>query len=475
MRKDIDGAVILECTGQKGGRYWSGVIRPLAPFAVHEVCLRRGLPSTVINYVDFWDPQILADSISSWCAKQGVTQPVLLCSTLFNAHLLHSTSTLAKTVKILKTQFQLTLIVGGPIIAYEYELDGLQPDLVFSGRALHLFEQWLDDLPISINSVSVMNNTEVYRPHNSDIVEQPIVSELYDDYCLTANDILNFETRLGCKFNCTFCSYEFRNAKKVKDTEQQRLYTFLQQAKDRYGITHFSCVDDTFNEDDEKIENLLGAVRQLDYQPTIVGYQRFDVMMAKTEQIAKLDECGFHGHFFGIETLHEQASKVIRKGARKQKAFEVMQHIRDNYPHWHTCSAYIIGLPHEPLSHITEVMQHIAHNKLLSSVQPSPLSLELRPGNELNDALFSKNPESYGITPGKVEHNRYMWSHELCDHATARVFADRMAATNLKNGLERIDPWEWITGKSLGGRENVVVDNHINNYIQLKQQQLIAV
>ena len=45
--------------------------------------------------------------------------------------------------------------------------------------------------------------------------------QLHDDYCLDSQDTLTFEIRKGCKFNCSFCSYEFRNAKDVLDVDSR--------------------------------------------------------------------------------------------------------------------------------------------------------------------------------------------------------------------------------------------------------------
>ncbi len=279
MNADFDGAVILEVTNQKNDPHWSSIIRPLAPFALHEVFVKRNIPSTVINYVDFWEPDVLADKIISWCNNNNIKKPFLLGSSLFNHNILNTDKTLAKTIKILKQNLDCKLILGGPTNDYRYESGMLKPDLIFSGRALHLFEHWIDG-DYELELIDHYGLPMVVLP-NTDIVEQPVVSKLYEDYCLSSKDILNFETRLGCKFNCTFCSFEFRNAKKVKDSTCEELYDFFKQAKDKYGITHFSCVDDTFNEDDDKIDNLYNAITKLDYVPTIVGYSRFDVMLAK--------------------------------------------------------------------------------------------------------------------------------------------------------------------------------------------------
>ena len=70
MSTSFDGAIIFELTNQKraNGSY---TIRPLGPFALHEVFVERDIPSTVINYVDFWSPEMLACDILNWCNKNN--------------------------------------------------------------------------------------------------------------------------------------------------------------------------------------------------------------------------------------------------------------------------------------------------------------------------------------------------------------------------------------------------------------------
>ena len=153
---------------------------------------------------------------------------------------------------------------------------------MFLGRSLHLFKQWLSGGEVE-GKVSNDYGTTVYRPlQDSVIVEEPIVSDLYDDYCLQTTDVVQFETRLGCKFNCSFCAFEFRNAKSTNNAGTEALLHFFQKAN-TYGLTHFNCVDDTLNEDQEKLTLLSDAVAQLDWQPKISAFIRLDILKAKEE------------------------------------------------------------------------------------------------------------------------------------------------------------------------------------------------
>ena len=448
-----DGAIILECTNTfEKNRQRSGIIRPLAPFALNQLFVERNIPSTVINYVNGWQHTVLIQTLLQWINKNNVSNPLILCSTLFNEYLLSKGSHVANIILELKQHYpKIGLIVGGPINLIDYNFDELLPDAVFQGRSLHLFEQWLDKPDyIEPNTVKVINGIPTYHRETNTVVENPIVPKLYNDYCLTANDILQFEVRLGCKFNCTFCTFEFRNAKRVNDTSSDCLTNFFKDANNNYGITRFSCVDDTFNEDDNKIKTLKAAVDNLDFKPTIVGYNRFDIMQAKPEQAELLDSCGFIGHYFGIETLHREASKYIRKGIHREQAFEFLRYIKTQFPHWHVCSGYIIGLPKEPMEHITETHHLIRHERLIDAIIPVDLGLYQIPGNEHNYSDFSKNPEQFGIKVLGGDPKDLNWQHELMDKGTAKILARTLASKNIRAGVTTIDPWEALSRDAIG-------------------------
>ena len=468
MRPNIDGAFILECTNTNvRDEYRAHTIRPLAPFALHEVFHKRNIPSTVINYTDFWHPVTLIEMFEKWVTRMSVKNPVIVCSTLFNNYMLSGDNTVTAFIKHVKKEYNIKLIIGGPINLIDYSLDSVIPDAVFQGRSLHLFERWLDGAEPLPDTLTTVNGVQKYHSKSNVVTEDPIVPELFDDYCLHKNDILNFETRLGCKFNCTFCNFEFRNAKKVNDASVAKLERFFRIANVRYGIDVFSCVDDTFNEDDNKIQTLHTATGMLDYKPCIVGYNRFDIMMAKPYQAELLDECGFHGHYFGIETLNREASKLIRKGIRKQRAYDFMRFMRDSFPHWHTCAGYIVGIPGEEPDEAIETMAYIAENKLLKSIIPNSLGLYRIPGNEHNYSEMSKNPEKFGIQLTKEKTgNDVFWTSATTDKRIADVAALRAASILGKKNCKPLDPWEWASGLTTGHGESA--HNHIRRYISRK-------
>ncbi len=473
MHQGFDSAVILECTNstyrRRGApvRERTHVIRPLAPFAINELFVRRSIPSTVINYTEFWEPDQLFESVSDWLSKNSAKNPLILASSLFDIDFI-STDTVAGNLaaRIKEIYPNSKTIIGGPLSRQHLKN---KPYAIFQGRSLHLFEKWLDEKEVPSEHITEIDGVLYYHNKSSVVTEDPIVPTLYDDYCLTDKDIVLFETRLGCKFNCSFCSFEFRNAKKVSDSAAERLHTFFLEAYNKYGITRFSVADDTFNEDDQKIFTLQAATKDLPFKPKIVGYNRFDIMMAKPWQAEALDQCGYIGHYFGIETLHPEASKSIRKGIKKERAYQFLEYLRDDFPHWWTSSGYIIGLPYEPSKYTRDTFAEVCERKLLKALIPSPLSLFKPEGySKAQYSDFVKNPELYGIeVTGRDTPDTLSWRHEFNDVESARILAKRLASYVGSNGLKTICGWEWITQESVGyGLE--AADRHIFNYIDKK-------
>ena len=52
-------------------------VRSLAPFALHDLCTKLGIQSTVINYVDRWETQELVELLCNWCDYRGLDRIII--------------------------------------------------------------------------------------------------------------------------------------------------------------------------------------------------------------------------------------------------------------------------------------------------------------------------------------------------------------------------------------------------------------
>jgi radical SAM superfamily enzyme YgiQ (UPF0313 family) len=460
MNNYLDSAIIVDCTyNDLLENERSQIIRPLAPMALHHACIQKEYPATVLDYFWDWHNDDLISYITTWCDKNNVYRPILLASSLFNIHVLQKNNKFYDFIKRFKELFPQSLFfTGGPLAVLDKECD-IFPDAIFRGRSLHLFERWLEhpDDPYP-DTLTTETGVAVYNRADHIIREEPVVPVLYDDYCLNSSDIISFETRLGCKFNCAFCNYEFRNAKNIRDVQSEELYNFFNNANKKYGIKYFSVVDDTFNEDDIKLLNVKQATDQLDFQPVMAGFTRFDILQAKPEQAELMDKIGFWGHFFGIETLHREASKIIRKGIRKQEAFKFLEEYKKQYPHHWICSGYIIGLPPEPLEHVFEVWDYLIQNNLIDGGIINDLILykhqHYHGSHDLDSSDMSKYPEKFGFTITNKIDGVYQWKTEFMDNKIAEKYTAKLSNRLLVKGVPIFDGWEAL-GRTVIGITNL--------------------
>lgn len=470
MHLNNDSVIVLEFTNlnsiKNGNHVHDGmslsILRSLAGMALHDTCIKNGREATLIDYCQFWDKDELADYVIKWIDKKNVKTPLIAITKLFLADFdfkNHIDPIISKLKLRLPT---LEYIIGGPRVdVHQMKSAGVQnlPIQCYRGRSLHLFEKNLKGETISTEEAYIKEEQDVLfiETKATQPVEDPVVPTLYEDYCLMSTDVIPFETRLGCKFNCTFCHFEFRAAKTVNDACPHKIAEMMQTAKSKYGITNFSISDDTFNEDDLKVENLYNAVSELDYVPKIIGYARFDIMQRKPEQLEMFEKSGFWGHFYGIETFHPEAAKAVRKNINRDSAFAFLKEVTQQYPHWFKMSGIIAGLPKEPIEYYWESIQKLLEERVLESVQLTGLSLHRIPGNERNWSDMSTNPEQFGVKLIKrpnADKNHvidHAWVTDEMDSETAQILSKRTKSKFLKAGyVPNINVWEVICRNALG-------------------------
>ena len=229
--------------------------------------------------------------------------------------------------------------------------------------------------------------------------------------------VLPIEIARGCIFKCKFCSYPMNGKKNldfVKDAELIRQE--LQDTYDRYGITTYSIVDDTFNDNDYKLDVILSAVKQLTFQPIFWAYIRLDLITTK-KHIDKLYAIGVRSFYFGIETLNRETGKIVGKGFDAKKQIKAVQDLRNKYGDSITLhGSFIIGLPKESAECVTNTF-----NLLLDGTMPLHTfdfkALFIERGDKVSwRSEFGQNYEQYGYKDIGTIYDKYvLWQNEYMD------------------------------------------------------------
>lgn len=162
--------------------------------------------------------------------------------------------------------------------------------------------------------------------------------------------VLPLEVARGCIFRCKFCAYPM-NGKQQLDFvrgEKQLMYE-LEKNYNEYGIFQYIISDDTFNDNDYKLDLLLEAIKKLKFQPEFWAYTRLDLLARNIDKnFQKLYDIGLRATQFGIETLHEPTGKIIGKGYSRRKQIDAVQYIRKKFGDKVALhGTFIAGLPEE--------------------------------------------------------------------------------------------------------------------------------
>jgi len=194
-------------------------------------------------------------------------------------------------------------------------------------------------------------------------------------------EVLCLETSRGCMFKCKFCSYVLLGRKKTDPKYHKEISILAEELKsnwEMYKINRYCIIDDTFNESTEKLQDVYEAIKQSGV-PDIkfFAYLRIDLLKKFPEQIPLLLNMGLQAAFFGIETLNDEALKIIGKPLKSSELKKLLQELRTQWGGkviMH--GALIFGLPTDTPEKINEWMQWIVDLDCpLDSIKIQTLSL----------------------------------------------------------------------------------------------------
>ena len=371
--------------------------RSMGAFEIHKRLSARNIKSSVIEWFTHWTDQQLQECTTKWFA--GEADPVIAVSTPFYPTDVHRIKTFLHWCR---QQYPNIKIIHGGSRTYDSSLSD-SIDVFFLGRSMQMFEHWLDGKDLTAftrnNIPLVLVNDAVQYS-----VDLPVLPVICQDDFLVTRDILGFEVGVGCKFNCTFCNYELRNAGKTTLLASQDLHNYFEQAHGEYGITNFFAADDTINESDEKLQVIADAIQGLSFKPSISCYARLDLITARSKQMDLFEKIGFRSLFFGIESFNPTASKLVRKKNGLSDVYETLRTIKERCPDTFTVGGIIVGLNGDSEYSIRESLDAVVKEKLLDSIQLYPLSITkaLTASDTGFHSDLDNNPEKFGYTTKNV-------------------------------------------------------------------------
>lgn len=232
----------------------------------------------------------------------------------------------------------------------------------------------------------VVNCTHHYEKFDLSLLN----TEYLDSDYIHPNEALPIEFSRGCIFKCKFCNFPLVGKKKNDYIrEKEDVKAELIRNYNRWGTTRYILTDDTFNDNELKIDMVYEISQELDFKLSLSSFARVDLLWAYKGSLDKLVKAGFKGFFFGIETLNERTSKSINKGFTGDKLKNYLKEIKSQYPELHITAAFIAGLPYEPIETFNSNLEWAIKEKVFNSLIFFPFSITI------DNKITAMSPFSY--------------------------------------------------------------------------------
>jgi len=240
----------------------------------------------------------------------------------------------------------LTLVIGGPEVSYEYEgLEAFQlADHLIPGEADLAFRQLVDDLSAGERPPKVI---DAPLP---DVTALELPYDLYSDLDL-AQRLIYVEASRGCPFRCEFCLSSLDIP--VRTFDLDRFLTALAGLLER-GARAFKFVDRTFNLNVKHSAAILQFCLDHHRDGFELHFEMIpDRLPPELRTLLERFPPGAVQLEIGIQTLSPEVSKRISRPLNFPRIEENFRYLRANTgAHLH--ADLIFGLPGEPLESFGE-------------------------------------------------------------------------------------------------------------------------
>lgn len=347
-------------------------------------------------------------------------------------------------VEVLRAAYPWVKIVIGGARKPKRDL-GITFDQVFSGASEDSFVRYLQDL--SGNSVRHLFNKKF------DITKLAHRFDVND--AILDDEVLPIELGRGCVFKCKFCAHE--NLGKAKGTYQREHRLLLEELsynKEKFNVSRYNFVDDTINEDQDKVSRLGRLPQDLGFSMQWQGYMRADLIWSNPNAVQQLKESGVQSTFFGIETLNRTAALAVGKGwsAKHAKKFLPQVHKDLGIP---ISANFIVGLPGEDRESLKDTLAWCLDNPIGSY---QFVALTLYTEYEGVQSEFTRSYKDYGYTVG--EPGTWHWNNGIMSNLDAVEICRDFNAQLLPRN--QITSWRLFNARNLGDPTGVAGSDYFD-------------
>lgn len=361
-------------------------------------------------------------------------------------------------------------VLGGPDAQdreynsdYDFVMLG-QADLAVVNLANHLLHKTA--LPRSRKSIFKFVVIDGDQPGEFNFMNSTM--RFYESDIILPGETLPVEMARGCIFNCKFCSYPL-NGKKKNDyikCEDSMFNEFVQNYE-RFGVTRYFFIDDTFNESKEKIYTIHRISKKLPFKLEYFSMNRLDLLAAHPETVDLLFDSGCRASFFGIETLNADSARFVGKGGNRDVLIKTINDIKKKYGSSVSLhGAFIFGLPKESVSSIKQTMDQLVSGKTgLDSWLAEPLYIR-NPNGVAFTSDLDRNYNKYGYREVGFDPttNSIMWESDLTNFEECKTLVNELIFDSIQSGTQSVIGYEAFYIAGLGLNLNSILNRPMKDF-----------
>lgn len=401
--------------------FWTGIwpnncTRPIGVYQLSHWLRKHNINCQVIDFCQWYSPEELVELTTHFITSKtkyiGISTAFWINSVI--------PPNIIEACKLVKKEFpEIKLVFGGP----RADSSNVREiaDLILLGEAEN----------------SLLNLLKGHNLNSQHFDITKLDHRFVEQDCIVDGEILPIELGRGCIFKCKFCGHH--NIGKSKHTYQRN--SDLIKEEITYNYKHFKTsqymfLDDTVNEDVDKVKMLADIPNETGVPLEWVGYLRADLLWSFPDTPHLLKQSGLKSCFFGIETFHKQAANAIGKGWSSTHGKTYLPKLYNDI--WEGdiniwCN-FIVGLPGETINDLDETLQWCKNNQI-GHHQFTPLSLYSSRTDNGPKSEFTNNYMNYGY---RLDSNN-QWFNKVMSESVALKISENINSVLYKTN--RLSCW----------------------------------
>jgi radical SAM superfamily enzyme YgiQ (UPF0313 family) len=259
-----------------------------------------------------------------------------------------------EAIKVIKERYpNIKIVLGGGLCDLLYPEELSIFDVTIMGEAedsfLEVLEEWRKGRKFIFSAETKGGKPYITTAKEKHFNIEECSHKFAEQDCIIDGETLPIEISRGCIFKCKFCQYAHIGKTKFDYLRREELIKEeIDHNYKHFKTTNYYILDDTFNDSDHKMQMWKRIVNSLDYKINYTSYLRADLLQRRPEHIELLQDTGLMTAFFGIESFHPDASRLVGKAWNGKGGKAFMIDLKDKWKEDITFHlSMIVGLPPE--------------------------------------------------------------------------------------------------------------------------------